>query len=302
MYKYLIYFLKAFTVFLFIYLLSKANWELCFKYFQKLSLLYLVLTFIIIYTGYLFKTIRWKNILISFEINEKTSSLIKIFLIGGYLGLITPGKIGDFGRVYYLKKHKNWKRALSSLIIDRFNDLTILLLLGGIGLYKLKSLFPNQFQIDINYKSILFIVIVISIMAFVFFKFKKKFIEFYLLIKNSSSIKNYLFQLVVTCLSMGCLYGSFAIISFDLEINIATIDIVFIGLITGILNLLPITILGIGVREASIVYLFNLYGISYDISIAFSLIIFAIQIITFLPGAYWFYKNPVDLKKAYFLK
>jgi uncharacterized membrane protein YbhN (UPF0104 family) len=102
-------------------------------------------------------------------------------------------------------------------------------------------------------------------------------------------------QLIITFFAIIFLYSSFIIIAQNLNINIPAIDIFFIAIISGILNLLPITILGIGVREATLVFLFGLYGVDYNTAISFSLIIFAIQIITLLPGAYFFYKSPINL-------
>jgi len=258
--------------------------------------------FLIINVGYFLKTIRWKNILSTLKIKQDILLLFKVFLIGSYLGLITPGKLGDFGRLYYLKKAGNWKQLLTSLLVDRLNDLIVLIILGGIALLRLNMLFPNHFEVTLNYKLIILILLFLVIGVLAFKKFQSFFADFYQLLKMSLSLKNNFYQITITFVSMICLYGSFILISKDLNILIGTFDILYVAFITGILSLLPITVLGIGVREASIIYFFNLYGIDYDISIAFSLIIFFIQIITFLPGAFWFYKNPISLKKNYLRK
>ncbi len=300
--KYIVYFLKVFSLILFIYLLSKANWILCFNYFKKLSLFNVLAALFIINFGYFLKTIRWKNILSTLKIKEEILILFKAFLIGGYLGLITPGKLGDFGRIYYLKKAGTSKQLLASLFIDRLNDLIVLILIGSIAILRLNRLFPNHFEVILNYKLIILILLFCVIGIVVFKKFQSFFREFYHLLKMSLSLKDNFYQIIITLFSMSFLYGSFILIANDLKILIAPIDILFIAFITGILNLLPITILGIGVREASIIYLFNLYGVDYDISIAFSLIIFLIQITTLLPGAFWFYKNPISLNNNHLRK
>ena len=253
------------------------------------------MTIIVIYIGLILKSIRWQNILKTYQIKESSLYLIKIFLIGGFLGIITPGKVGDFGRVYYLKQHKNWKKAFSSLIIDRANDLILLLIIGFFGIIHFKRKFPTDFHLTLDYKSIVTIMICLFISLFLIIKLKAKLVSFYLLIKDSSSIKNYMTQLITTFFAIIFLYSSFIIIAQNLNINIPAIDIFFIAIISGILNLLPITILGIGVREATLVFLFGLYGVDYNTAISFSLIIFAIQIITLLPGAYFFYKSPINL-------
>ncbi len=282
--------------------MSKANWKLCFHYFQKLSFINLLAALLIINVGYFIKSLRWKNILSTLKIKLNILFLFKVFLIGGYLGIITPGKLGDFGRLYYIKEKGNWKKLLASLFVDRLNDFIVLIILGCIAILRLNNLFPNHFEITLNYRLTIIIIFLLIIGFVVLKKFKNFFSEFYDSLKISLSLKNNLYQIIITFASMGCLYGSFILISKDLDILIGPIDILLIAFITGILNLLPITILGIGVREATVIYLFNLYGVGYDISIAFSLIIFVIQIITFLPGAFWFYKNPISLDKNYLRK
>ena len=85
--------------------MSKANWKLCFHYFQKLSFINLLAALLIINVGYFIKSLRWKNILSTLKIKLNILFLFKVFLIGGYLGIITPGKLGDFGRLYYIKEN-----------------------------------------------------------------------------------------------------------------------------------------------------------------------------------------------------
>ncbi len=295
--KFIPYSFKILSLFLFFYLLSKTDWEICFNYIKKIHLIHLLTAILIIYLGYFLKCIRWNYILKSLDSYERITSLFKIFLIGGYLGIITPGKIGDFGRIYYLKNKIDWKNLTASLLIDRFNDFVMLVILSALGIIRLQSLIIDKLKLEINNKLIFGLTFFVIVFFFLVMKFKPQFKEFYLIIKKSFSIKNNLLQMVLTLLSMLIIYSSYIIVSKDLDISISSVDIFFTLIIVGILNLLPITVLGIGVREATIIYFFGLHGINYEIAIAFSLIIFAIQIITFLPGAYWFYKNPINFDK-----
>ena len=141
--------LKIATVILFTNLLLKADWGKCIPVFSKLSLLNILLCFLLFYTGYFVKITRWKNILKGYDIHENYFVLFKVFLIGGFLGLISPGKIGDLGRLYYLNSKNDSNAILSSLIIDRMNDLIVLLLLGGIGFYYLLTFHKIPLQINL---------------------------------------------------------------------------------------------------------------------------------------------------------
>ncbi len=285
---------KLASIILFAYLIIKADWNTCIPVFGQLSFINLFFCFLLFYTGYFLKIVRWKNILKGYNINENYFTLFKVFLIGGYLGLISPGKIGDFGRLYYLNDKNDSNAILSSLIVDRINDLIVLLLIGGIGFYYLLTV--HEISLQFNYITIIIsLVSVVILISMLILFFKKKILHFTSIFKSGISFNNSIFQLFITIIAMLLLYGTFIIIADDIGINIAFQDIFFIGVFSGIINLLPISVHGMGVREVSLIYLLSLYRISADIAIAYSMIIFALQILSLIPGVYWFYKNPIKV-------
>ena len=289
--KIIVLLLKIATVILFTVLILKANWKTCIPVFGKLSLFHLSFCFLLFYTGYFIKILRWKNILKGYDIHENYFTLFKVFLIGGYLGVISPGKIGDFGRLYYLNDKNNSNAILSSLIIDRINDLIVLVLLGGIGFYYLLTL--HKIPLQINLATIVIVIGLITVFTFVIYLlFKKKILHFLSVFKSGISIYNTTFQLSATILAMIVLYSTFIVVAYDIGFEIPALDIFFIGVFSGIINILPISIHGIGVREISLIYLLNLYHVISEMALAFSLIIFAFQITSLLPGLFWFYMHP----------
>lgn len=290
--KIIVLLLKIATVILFTVLLLKANWKTCIPVFGKLSLFHLSFCLLLFYTGYFIKILRWKNILKGYDIHENYFILFKVFLIGGYLGIISPGKIGDFGRLYYLNDKNDSNAILSSLIIDRINDLIVLVLLGGIGFYYLLTL--HKIPLQINLATIVIVISLITVFTFVIYLlFKKKILHFLSVFRSGISLYNTIFQLTATILAMLVLYGTFIVVANGIGFDIPFLDMFFIGVFSGIINLLPISIHGIGVREISLIYLLGLYQVVSDIALAYSLIIFALQIMTLLPGMYWFYRNPI---------
>ena len=91
------------------------------------------------------------------------------------------------------------------------------------------------------------------------------------------------------------IYGAFIVVSYDMNLEINYLGL-FLGIILiGLLSLIPITILGLGVREVSMVYIFELYGLGFDKAIAMSLIMLFIQLISTIPGIIWFSKNPLNI-------
>ena len=292
--KVIVLLLKIATVILFTILLLKADWETCIPVFNELSLLNILLCFLLFYTGYFVKITRWRNILKGYEIHENYFTLFKVFLIGGYLGLISPGKIGDFGRLYYLNNKNDSNAILSSLIIDRINDLIVLVLLGGIGFYYLLTF--HKIPLQINLATIIIFIVIITVFTIVIYLlFKNKILHFLSIFKSGISFYNTIFQLTATILAMILLYSTFIVVANGIGFEIPLLDMFFIGVFSGIINLLPISIHGIGVREISLIYLLSLYQIVSDIALAYSLIIFGLQIMTLLPGVYWFYKDPIKV-------
>jgi len=53
-----------------------------------------------------------------------------------YLGLLTPGRLGEFAKVLYIKQHNitNTGRAFSSVLIDRLIDVYLFFVVAMIGL------------------------------------------------------------------------------------------------------------------------------------------------------------------------
>ncbi len=53
-----------------------------------------------------------------------------------YLGNLTPGRAGDFAKVFYLKQDLKLStgKGITSVLVDRVFDLYLLLVLGGLGI------------------------------------------------------------------------------------------------------------------------------------------------------------------------
>ncbi len=72
------------------------------------------------------KILKWRQAVksaggvISFSISAKT------LLIGLFIGVITPGRIGDFVRVLYIKDKLGVGRSVLAVLVDRIIDVTIL--------------------------------------------------------------------------------------------------------------------------------------------------------------------------------
>jgi glycosyltransferase 2 family protein len=301
--------IKSLGVSLFIYILTNVNWEICFVEISKISIFSFLIALTMIQLGYLIKAKRWQVVLSHYKVEIPIWKLYKIFSIGTFLGLITPGKIGDFGRLFYIKNDIDIKKGLSSLFIDRIFDLISLGVLGFCSLIYFENNFKiiNKTSIHFGWGNQYFFISALAIMLILYLLLRKKIISiFKTIIDGFKNYISFLKQLLLTLISMVLIYGAFIVISFDMNIEINYIGL-FLGIILiGLLSLIPITILGLGVREVSMVYIFELYGLGFDKAIAMSLIMFLIQLISTAPGIFWFSKKPLNIsninKNDHFLK
>jgi len=90
------------------------------------------------------KAARWKLVLgySGSKISMKNSLLYNTS--GIFLGIITPGRIGELAKVFYLKNESiSYSKGITSVIIDRMHDLFLLLFFGFIGLI---LYFPDFFK------------------------------------------------------------------------------------------------------------------------------------------------------------
>ena len=95
---------------------------------------------------YLIKTYRWLTINRSFGLKTTYGTLLVFFLFSGLLSAITPGRLGEFSRIWFIQKQ--YKAGItvstSSVLLDRIWDVLILSMIGGISMILLISRFTIE--------------------------------------------------------------------------------------------------------------------------------------------------------------
>ncbi|GAA4108416.1 hypothetical protein GCM10022393_04500 [Aquimarina addita] len=299
--KRLSFWIKFFGLILFSILIYKIGWESTLQSIQKVPFVHILISVLILWIAFYLKSSRWRIISRSYDIPLGRYQAFKIFFIGLFLANITPGKLGDFGRLLYIKdKVPNQKIGLASLLMDRVFDLICLLLFSLFAFLYYQVVF-EILKFPTNYNTIFIWILGLVLLLFSFFLFRKKIINIikpWFIAFNShdlgvcKSIKAF----TITCMSMILMYGVLNYLAWVMRLEISHIGLFLGAFIIGILTLLPITILGIGVRETSLVLIFQLYNLPSEDAIALSLIVFFVQLISFIPGAIWFYLSPIRLE------
>ena len=143
------------------------------KIFINLNLYHLLFASILFIPHLFLKSIRWKYILSIQGIKYSIIETFIIYMSALYIGFVTPGRLGEFVKVIYVKNDKNvsYGKGFSSVLIDRFFDFVLLILLSIIGIWKLK-------MINYSYEVIIVIFLALVLCTFIFY-IKNQFFYFY---------------------------------------------------------------------------------------------------------------------------
>jgi len=293
-------FLPIIGIGIFIYLIIKLDITKIFQEIKNLNFFFLPLILILVVLFYLIQTSKWFVIARKQKINLSFSEAFRINWISDFYGFVTPGKLGAIIRVNYLKKKgANIGKGISNFVIDKFLDLASLFVLAfGMGaIIFSKKIIPAT---GIYVSGLIFVFLVIFFLIFYkkencrrllgFFhkrfvpkKFKEKsknlFDSFY---EDFPSIN---FLLGAFFLNLVCWITNYFVlylIAVSLGISINFIYFLVILAISTVIAQIPITINGLGTREATLISLFGIMGIS-SVKV-FSMSILGIMIMSIIPA------------------
>lgn len=260
------------------------------------------------------KILRWKFIMDKQKIHYSVGKCSSMYLSALYIGLVTPGKVGELIRTFYLKRDGvAFGRGFFSVFFDRFYDLLALLSIAYLGLF----LFAEVFRTLIVFLTVVGLIGAAALGVFILKKNTLgkivKFIiaratpkkyrddientarEFYKDIRILGPAS--LFYIVfLSFLSWFAHFIQVQLLAMSIGMDVSMIHIAFVVSVATLLSLLPVSLLGVGTRDASFVFLFAMIGITKEISVALStLMLITTVIFAFFSMFFWF-KNPVSMK------
>lgn len=251
---------------------------------------FLMINLLLIPTLFL-KSLRWRYILKFQSICYSMKDTFLVYLSGIYAGMVTPGRLGEAARALYLKNDRNvpFGQGFATIVIDRLCDLYFLLLVGLFGIAIYCHFFNNWFLLIImifllaGVPYILMrqelIIKLASIFAnigyFKKYSLKLKFHseEFCNTVK-AININLVIILAVITLSSYLIHFWQCYLLFLLVAQDISFLTVMFFVSITALVSILPITLIGIGTREASLIYLFSLIGRSAEEAVCVSLLIF----------------------------
>lgn len=247
-----------------------------------------------------FKAHRWKKIMDTQKIYYSIKDAFLIYGSSSLLGLVTPGKIGDFSKIAYLKKDNySFGRAFLGSFLERIFDLIFVIIFSSVAIFFIP--FMPYFYFDYYAMVKLATLTVMSLSAFfaLFYYFKKQFlinfISEILTDLRQFKIKDIFFIFILSAIVWFFYFLLIYLIavSINLNQNINFLYLSFAAAIALLAGFLPITVIGMGTREAVFIFLLAPFGITKETIISFSLLILVNYLVLFIVNFYCWVKKPL---------
>ena len=256
---------------------------------QQANWTFLVIASILTLPFVLLKTLKWHQLLKTDQPQTPYALALRSFLIGMGASLFTPARVGELARIACFPRQR--LEVFTLVVVDKFIDMSALL---GVFLLSLVLLSPWMGLVGI------FGVGCLWILMYTGFKFTKgtKWIS-----QKSWLVERFrlLRQLPrrLTVLNAGFACACFGVMSLQFYFLLSSLESVGwqVGLalpIILIVSSLPISIMGLGLREGTAVLLLSRYGVPMEAAVAAAFSLFVINAL--LPGLVGLVLSPMLVK------
>jgi len=288
-------------------LLAVILWKIDFnevmQYLKNVNYWYLLLAYPFLMLNISLKSVRWNFLMRSQGVQLPLSKTLYVYLWGYYFGTVTPGRIGEISKaIYFQDKFENLGRAFVSVVVDRLYDIGIRVAL----LFILYPLYSNLFEF--RFIGFLIMLVMVGAGGIVLIRMKSirnivskmsEFVipkKFYSVIKsNISGFINDMVNMItsvkvvsVTSMITFVSYLFYFIMAYSIQksfnIEMDFTYNIFCVVLTSLAAVVPISISGLGVREAVMIYLFSNIGLGKEAAVLFSLSFFALNPILAIHG------------------
>ncbi|MCK5243607.1 flippase-like domain-containing protein [bacterium] len=285
-------------VVIFVYILYKIDWPQMTSVLKRINLQWIIIAALINIPHLWLKSTRWQFLLAVQNKTIRNREAFLLYMSSLYLGVVTPGRLGEFAKAIYLRQAgiTTISHGFSSVLVDRLFDLYLLFLLAMAGLVFLTPwpgsdafgwagfagavivplifLFSGRTEqlISLLYKKVL---------ASKLLKFAKEGGEqFGQGMRELMTCRIYRAGLLTLVAWLLFFFQCF-LIAKALELPITYMEIILVMAITNIFTFLPISISGLGTREAALCFLLLPRGISLELILAYSM---GVLVVFFVAG------------------
>jgi glycosyltransferase 2 family protein len=301
------------------WLITMIDWEKAFRVMREGSPSFFVAAFLAIQITVLTSIWKWKMLIESPgkknhpHFKASTLQLSKLYYIGLFFNNFMPGSVGgDMVRIYYLGKTTSVAFATTSVLWERLTS-------GGalVGIVLLSALFMDQSRPYLI--TLLILIGIVLIVSFILKFWMKKEQSSFKLPKGcklhvlSVKMKQMLFNIAKTARDYKkeswLWWGVIILLSLLFQVGMAWIndllflsfgmDVPFLHLLViitliSVITMIPVSLNGLGVREAGYVFFFQSIGVPDGIALSVSLLFFfLVTISSLIGGIFWLMERKV---------
>ncbi len=296
------------------FIISRIDWSRFTIILRRAKVGWFVIAFFLNIPQLWLKATRWQNLLSAQKKVIRNWDAFLYYFSATFLGVITPGRLGEFAKVVYLKNDgiADLSFGFSSVLIDRLWDLSLLTAVGLLGVVILR---PWPYAEAVGGAALILYICFIAyfmwpkglerISGILYQKLlaskipdsakggARQFREGLLLVLG----KKIGISACLTVLAYGLFFLQCYLITKCFGIPLGYFQIAMVMSMVNLFSFIPITVSGLGTRDAALLFLLGQKGISYETIMAFSMGIFAVFYLGggLLGVVAWFLK-PIDLK------
>lgn len=238
------------------------------------------------------KSWRWRELLRMQSINYPHSDAFLAFVSGLFLGLVTPGRVGEMSKALYLKQDRDVpvSEGLANVLMDRLFDLYTILVLGTIGLIWFQLL-PGWALVLIAVGTIVALFMPIALLSERMASWGLRLLRRTPILRHHDArltkatsrfqgglrplLKpGLVVPLASTLGAYALFFGQARLLALALDLQVGIFYLAVCLSIAGVITLLPISFSGLGTRDAILIALFVPLGLAAEDAVAFSLLFF----------------------------
>jgi uncharacterized protein (TIRG00374 family) len=236
-----------------------------------------------------FKVLRWRALLSARGFNYPLSKAYVAVTASIYLGMLTPGRVGDVVRVQYVRRDLDmpYAEGLAVTLMDRFCDLYVLVGFVAVGAWHLSSVMSGNIGMAVAGVTALALAgpalllspgVAERVFGVAYRRLAKTpsddGLERFLEALRGQLGAKLVWALCLSLLAFSVNYLQGWFIAQALNIELTLLDVASLLAVTSLLGLLPISISGLGVRELFLALVFPVIGLSAAQGVAFGLLVF----------------------------
>lgn len=308
--------LRVIGLFLLIIIILRYDWQKFYLVFKEIRPLSIAMASFLNLFRLFIETLRWDSLLRIQKIKYKLREAFLTVMSSAYVGIVTPGRIGNFIRIFYLENDLGISVgvAMSSVIMDKLIELVTLIFFGwwgltllGLGLRTIVAVGLSLFLVAliflvINYKKLHNTLERIFLKIFRINEFVYKLDEereaFYTTLRQFKNIKLSI-PLILSFLGVITIFIQALFIGKGLNIHLPFIDLAkTLSLTRLVARIIPISFLGLGSKDVAFVAVLNKdFNIEATKGIAFSIIfLFTSYFVTAVAGALCWIIKPIRIE------